>query len=83
MITLSWYYDNMLSCFFFLKTSHPGEKTKYKIGGEISPVSIYLITKIFSPFLAVHWGDGLLDEQKVKISTNTVHFLRVNKVFNK
>jgi hypothetical protein len=22
MITLSWYYDNMLSNFFFLKTSH-------------------------------------------------------------
>jgi hypothetical protein len=26
MITLSWYHDNMLSYFFFLKTSHTAPK---------------------------------------------------------
>jgi hypothetical protein len=25
MITLSWYHDNMLSYFFFLKTSHTAD----------------------------------------------------------
>jgi hypothetical protein len=50
MITLSWYYDNMLSYFFFLKTSHTAMVLALaRI--SLRPSSHMFLKKVFWPMM--------------------------------